>query len=1042
MSIPRIPSRPRHVLATVVSSILLQLTQAEGQPFLESPPNGFPRNGVERHALVGATVHTSPNETLENATVVIAGDRIEAILQGPADEPASPPPDARVWDYENVHLYAGFIEPFLEVDAPAPDSNRPGAHWNSGITPTRRTLEGASVSESDRAALRDLGFTVAALSPNSGLFRGFGAVVSLGAMPQDRSQSKAPVLATDAFQAMSFSGNGNPNSLMGVIALIRQTFLDASWNQRVPTPPNDLDALDAVQRYVFQTRNELEAFRAQKVFAEFGVDQAILVGSGAEYKRLAALDNQHPFIVPLDFPGTPSLTSFDAQTNVSLRDLMTWDQAPTNPARLVEAGFSIALTSSENRGAFRKSLMTAIERGLSETEALAALTTTPADIYGLSTEIGRIQPGFRANLVAFSKSAFDKKAKTLDVWIDGQRYEQTPKTESDYDGDWTLRMRPQFVEDLGLSVKDGKWTFSSGESSSEATGVYTDDDSVSFVLPNPEFKPDAILSFSARRVADKKGVQLRGHAIDANGTQYRWRASLSEEEPTKDPKDQDPKSDGAEDDARDSWLAGYPFGPYAYESAPEQRNVVFTDAVIWTSGPEGIIENGALWARDGVIQAVGTVDEVIAQVDGADGKVERVNLEGAHLTPGLIDCHSHTGIQGGVNEVRQIVTAEVDVGMVTDPDDINWYRQIAGGLTTVNTLHGSANPIGGQNQVNKLRWGCVTPDEMHLKGSIEGIKFALGENVKRSTSRYPNTRMGVDAVFRERFDAAAAYHRAWSAFRGGEGPEPRRDLELDALSEILSGERLIHCHSYRQDEILALCRVAEDYNFRIGTFQHILEGYKVAEFVRDFSGGGSAFADWWAYKVEVQDAIPFAGAIMREVGVTVSFNSDSSELARRMNLEAAKAVKYGGVPPAEALKFVTLNPAKQLQIDGRVGSLEAGKDADLAIWSGSPLSTFSKCLATWIDGREYYSVERDRDLRERNRKERARLISKALERPVKTDDKDADAEESPAESAAPEIQTLAVESLMMRRYGLDPSQHQCGECGMRSGSPLPATFNQ
>ncbi|MHC4107340.1 MAG: amidohydrolase, partial [Planctomycetota bacterium] len=361
-----------------------------------------------------------------------------------------------------------------------------------------------------------------------------------------------------------------------------------------------------------------------------------------------------------------------------------------------------------------------------------------------------------------------------------------------------------------------------------------------------------------------------------------------------------------------------------------------------------------------------------------------IDASGRHITPGLIDCHSHTGIDGGVNEWSQAVTAEVRIADVIDPDDINWYRELAGGLTAANQLHGSANPIGGQNSVVKLKWSA-SADEFRVDDALGGIKFALGENVKRSQGRYPNTRMGVEAIIRDAFTAAVQYQNEWERYRSL-SPDarrrtmpPRRDLELDALVEILEGQRLVHSHSYRQDEILMLIRLAEEYGFTIGTFQHVLEGYKVAEAIAAHGAGASTFSDWWAYKVEVMDAIPYNGALMHEVGVVVSFNSDSSELARRLNTEAAKAVRYGGVEPHEALKFVTLNPARQLRIEHRCGSLEAGKDADFAVFSESPLSTYAVCEQTWIEGARYFDIERDRELRQWAQAERRRLIQKILE---------------------------------------------------------------
>jgi len=315
-----------------------------------------------------------------------------------------------------------------------------------------------------------------------------------------------------------------------------------------------------------------------------------------------------------------------------------------------------------------------------------------------------------------------------------------------------------------------------------------------------------------------------------------------------------------------------------------------------------------------------------------------------------------------------------------DCDDITIYRQLAGGTTSSNILHGSANPIGGQNQVIKLRWGAGE-QAMKFHQAPQGIKFALGENVKRRSSRYPTTRMGVQQIMRDAFYAASEYrlaHRQWKVKRSG--LPPRIDLEMEALAEIIEGKRWVHCHSYRQDEILALIRTLEKFNVQIGTFQHILEGYKVADAMNETDAMASAFADWWAYKLEVADAIPYAGKLMHDAGVIVSFNSDDRELGRRLNHEAAKAVKYGGLDPAEALKFVTLNPAKQLRVDQYVGSIEVGKHADLVVWNGSPLSAISRVDQTWIDGRKYF--DRQADLKQRKTVQRMRqfLIQKILDK--------------------------------------------------------------
>lgn len=425
------------------------------------------------------------------------------------------------------------------------------------------------------------------------------------------------------------------------------------------------------------------------------------------------------------------------------------------------------------------------------------------------------------------------------------------------------------------------------------------------------------------------------------------------------------------------------FEPSAWiAETPEQpKALLIQGATIWTSGPEGRLENADLLIRDGKIAKVGT------GLSAPRGAMV-IDAAGRHVTAGLIDCHSHVAIAGGTNEGSNTTTAEVRIQDVIAPDDVNLYRQLAGGVTSANVLHGSANAIGGQNAVIKFRWGA-TADAMMFEGAPAGIKFALGENPKQSNwgglseVRYPQTRPGVEQAIRERFLAAKDYQRRRNRYRTGSprrsaAPEvpPRRDLQLEALVEILEGKRLVHSHSYRADEILMLIRLAEELGFRVSSFQHVLEGYKVADEIAAHGAGASTFSDWWAYKFEVIDAIPYNGAIMHERGVVVSFNSDDSELARRLNLEAAKAVRYGGVEESEALRFVTLNPAIQLGIDDQVGSLEAGKDADFVLWSGDPLSSRSRVEQTWIDGRKYFDRQADLDHRAALTEERAMLLAK------------------------------------------------------------------
>ena len=369
----------------------------------------------------------------------------------------------------------------------------------------------------------------------------------------------------------------------------------------------------------------------------------------------------------------------------------------------------------------------------------------------------------------------------------------------------------------------------------------------------------------------------------------------------------------------------------------------------------GTIANGTVVMRDGKIAAIGGPDTAVPA--GA----EVVDVTGRFVSPGIIDAHSHIA-NDAINEGGTTVSSMTGMHDVLDPTDISIYRDIAGGLTTANILHGSANPIGGKNAVIKLRWGAKRASELVFEGAMPGIKFALGENPKdlrqgqlTGPRRYPLTRQGVEFVIRDAFIRAKAYQKAWKDYEKAKASSPdalppRRDLQLEPLVEILEGKRLVHAHCYRADEILMLIRVADEMGFKIATFQHVLEGYKVAKEIAAHGAGASTFSDWWGYKIEADDAIPHNAAIMVRKGVLVSVNSDSAEHARRLNTEAAKSIKWGGLNDDEALALVTINPAKQLRIDNRVGSLEAGKDADIAVWTHHPLSSYAIVDRVYIDG--------------------------------------------------------------------------------------------
>jgi imidazolonepropionase-like amidohydrolase len=415
------------------------------------------------------------------------------------------------------------------------------------------------------------------------------------------------------------------------------------------------------------------------------------------------------------------------------------------------------------------------------------------------------------------------------------------------------------------------------------------------------------------------------------------------------------------------------------------ETIVIRNAIVMTV-TKGTV-HGSIVVKDGKIAEVG---EKVMEPTGAT----IIDAGGQYVIPGIIDCHSHIAGDGGINEGSVSVSSMANIKDIINPEDIAIYRALAGGVTTANILHGSANSIGGQTIVLKMRWG-KDADSMIFEGAKPGIKFALGENVKRSgnpqggrgamgvavQARYPATRMGVEDVIREAFSEAKAYKASWDDYKvkvaRGEHPiPPRTDLKLEPLKEVLEGSRYVHAHSYRADEILMLMRVADDYGFKIRTFQHVLEGYKVAKEMAAHGAGGSTFSDWWDYKVEAADAIPYNAAIMEKAGVVVSLNSDDAELMRHLNTEAAKTMKYGGMTETEALSMVTINPAKQLGIDNRVGSIEVGKDADLVLYDKYPLSDYAKVEKVLIDGTVYFDRDKTVSDREAEAAAKQKLVDK------------------------------------------------------------------
>lgn len=881
---------------------LLALSFASSQaaePILRPP--GFRPRGPGVEAITAANIFTDPTTKLSPGTIVIRNGLIEAVGAN-----VNIPAGARVWNLTNRTVYAGFIDAAVSLKstnatrglvassthfygADNKTTERIGVEENR-VTPQRHAVEGYSPDEKERDGMRELGFTAGNILGDRGIFRGSGGVVLFS-----DENPNAVVLKDGTFQFISFDTGGReggyPSSLMGTLALIRQTFYDAKFYDAQPNAEFQpalgalKETLSGGTRVLFEPRSALMVDQATRIAKEFGL-RMVQLSSGQEWRRPELAESSAAaFIVPLNFPEIPKLPDEDDWLDVSLDQLRAWDWAPENAAVLRKRGLTVALTTRglSDKKNFRKNLRLAVDRGLSEADAIAALTIEPAKLCGIDDKLGTIAPGKIANLTVVENDGyFQTTNKVSEVWVAGE----------------VFRVSLPEEKKAAEEKKDSKVAASDKEAKER----------------------------DEKKAAERRELMIKRIAKAPSETR----------------------------------------GPIA-----TPKSIVIKNATIWTSGPQGVVTNGNVAFTDGKCTAVGREIKV-------EGDVLVIDGTGKHVTAGLIDCHSHSAIVGSVNEGTLPSTSMVRIGDVVNSETRNIEEELAGGLTVANLLHGSANPIGGQNCVVKFRDGA-TPEQMKFAGAPEGIKFALGENVKQSNwgdnarTRFPQSRMGVPVFMRNRFQAARAYAQAMRA-----APEKtRRDLELDAIVEIIEGKRLVHCHSYRQDEIVAFLRVMEEFGVKVATLQHVLEGYKIADEMVKHGVGGSTFSDWFNYKYEVIDAIPYNGSLMRERGVVVSFNSDSSDLSRRLYTEAAKAVKYGGTSEEDALKFVTINPAKQLRIDQRVGSLEPGKDADFVIWSKSPLDSGTVCLETWIDGKKYFDRAAVPEKMAALEKERADLLAKA-----------------------------------------------------------------
>jgi len=968
------------VIRSLLGLLLLVASGLEAQQSSRTEPiTGLRDNSTGFHALTGARVVTAPGQVLEDATVVIRNGVITAVGRD-----VRPPAGARVWDLKGQTIYPGFIDAHadLGMDAVPQGGDVGPTHWNPQVRAWYSTTTSLKDDTTRRAGLRSLGFGTALVVPKQGIFRGTASVVNLGDLGVRERVLRADLVQSMGFQRSFALGGTYPNSAMGTIALMKQTFMDAEWyiraraayeqGGRAVLPPETSEALAALgpavqgrQPVLFQTESEEDYLRAYKLAGEFKLVPWFR-GNGQEYRLIDVLKGRtNPLIVPLNFPDAPDVSSPEAALNASLSGLRDWYLAPTNAAQLASAGISFAITSDglSSLNQFLPNLRIAVTRGLAADKALAALTTVPAGLLGIDRTHGTIAVGKVANLVVADGDLFTTEASVRDVWVQGTRYGVTRPPQVDPRGTWTI----------------------ASESSDGFPATLRLEGPMNRIRGTIEVANQRPITLASTRIIAETGrleATFNGEALGFQGTVLLAGSVRGEEffgwmslPNGVDPSYRGTRTEMYEGPARGAVAAKVPaidlpfIRPsmeFGRTSAPEQPAVVLVrNATVWTQGPQGKMENADLLVRAGKVAQVGkglTAPRGAVVIDGT----------GKHVTPGLIDPHTHGGVSS-VNESGFAIVPEVRMGDVVTHNNIWFYRQLAGGLTTTMIKHGSANPIGGENVFVKIRWGSL-PDDLKLEGAPRTVKFALGENPKRSPNRYPNTRMGTQEIIRDHFLAARDYEKEWKRWETDKtGIPPRRDLRMESLLDILNQKLLVSSHGYRADEFLALVRLAEEFGFRIQTLQHGVEAYKIASELNNSGVAAVVWSDWGAFKLEAYDATAYNVRLLLEAGVVTSLHSDDSEISTRMNWEAGKLLRTG-VTEVQAMSTVTNGSAKAIAIDSRVGSLEAGKDADFVVWNGNPLSQFTKAEQTWVDGRRYFSLEEDAALRTEIARQRAQLI--------------------------------------------------------------------
>lgn len=982
-------------LLLLLSSVFIVSITLIGQTTF--PVNGAPNTMHTIYAFTNCTLHVDADVTIINATLLIQDGKVLRV-----GEKLETPKDAISTDLKGKHIYPGFVDLYSDYGMPEikrtdfHDAPKKGAYgWNQAIKSDLEAQKLFLHNQQKADELRKQGFTSVVTCQKDGIVRGSGALVNLTSSKENESIIKDRAAAFYSLNK-GMSPQDYPSSLMGAIALLRQTYYDAEWyktNQSKTEYNITLEAFNKLQELpsVFEGNDKYNDLRGKKIADEFKV-RYIIKGGGNEYQRLYDIQNTYSkYIIPVNYPDAIDVEDpFDAE-QVSLNDLKHWEMAPANLAILEKNYIQFCITSADlkDKSNFLKNVRKAIKYGLSEKTALRALTYTPANFIGVQDKIGSLKQGTYANFFISSKPIFEEDAIINETWSNGVKH---------------------VYNDLSIPNISGSYELSYGSTNNKLTINREQENYSGSVMLKDSLKAKANIVF-------KNNLLTLSFPYDSTFT---LRLSGNYNEQTKSFTGTGQYSDGNWIDFKLNYVnitdttkpkvakpaqkinygkVYYPFCAYGEPEAESEGlikdtwgkfkkrydAVLIKNATIWTNESDSILKDQDIYIVDGKIVRIAPNIEAQKTVFA---KV--IDAKGMHLTPGIIDEHSHIALFS-VNEGADASSAEVRMGDVINPDDINIYRQLSGGVTTAQLLHGSANPIGGQSCIIKLRWG-KNPEEFKYEKAPGFIKFALGENVKHSNGlnpdleRFPQTRMGVEQLYYDYFTRAAEYKKQMEGFSKLSPKEieknkitsPRRDLDLDALVEILDGKRFITCHSYVQSEVNMLMHVADSMKFKVNTFTHILEGYKVADKMKSHGANASTFADWWAYKLEVMDAIPYNASMLTKAGVNTSINSDDAEMGRRLNQEAAKSIKYGGLSEVQALKLVTLNPAKMLHIDDKVGSIKIGKVADLVLWTDNPLSIYAKVNTTIIDGQIYYDKDEDAKLREDVKKERARIIAKLI----------------------------------------------------------------